>query len=226
MEKERGSKVIAIVALLIAVVGLSVGFAAYSSTLIISNTSATVGASSESDFNVIFSTSGTSDDTTIANLVKYANENGIVGNAKAVLQATTDTFEPSMTGTTISGLSAEFTGPGESVTYTLYAHNAGKFVAYLNSLTIGATTCTANEGTTQSLVDAVCPSITMSVKVEEEKATTTSLNDINNHSLGIGNYETITIVMNYGSTEARVDGDFTVNFGQISLQYDHLEQQN
>ena len=38
MEKERGAKVIAIVALLIAVVGLTVGYAAYSSTLTINGT--------------------------------------------------------------------------------------------------------------------------------------------------------------------------------------------
>lgn len=221
MEKERGSKVIAIVALLIAVVGLSIGFAAYSSTLVISNTSATVGAANETDFNVIFSTSGTADDTTIANLVTSAS---ISGGAQAVLKETTSDFTPSMDGTTISGLSAKFTEPGQSVTYKIYAHNTGKFVAYLNSLTIGEKTCTANEGTTQSFVDQVCPSITMSVQVGKDAETTTSLNSINNHTLGIGKYELITIVMDYASTEARVDGDFTVNFGQISLQYDHLEK--
>ena len=35
MEKDRGTKVIAIVALIVAVVGLSLGFAAFSSTLTI-----------------------------------------------------------------------------------------------------------------------------------------------------------------------------------------------
>jgi hypothetical protein len=128
-----------------------------------------------------------------------------------------------MSGTTISGLSAEFTGPGESVTYTFYARNTGKFIAYLNSLTIGEKTCVANEGTTQSFVDAVCPSITMSVKVGNDNSTMTSINPMTGHSLGIGSAEPITIVMNYASTDSRVDGDFTVNFGQINLQYDHLD---
>lgn len=221
MEKGRDSKVIAIVALLIAVVGLSVGFAAYSSTLFISNTSATVGPASETDFSVILSTSGTVDETTIENLLTTATA---TGDAQAVLKEETGDFKPSMSGTTISGLSARFTEPGQSVTYKIYAHNAGKFIAYLNSLTIGEKKCTPNDGTTESFVKAVCPSITMSVKVGNDAETSTSLNTINNHTLGIGDYEPITIVMNYAATDARTDGDFTVDFGQISLQYDHLEK--
>ena len=45
MEKERGAKVIAVVALLIAVVGLTIGYAAYASTLTI-NGSANVDPAS------------------------------------------------------------------------------------------------------------------------------------------------------------------------------------
>jgi len=223
MEKERGSKLIAIVALVIAVIGLSVGFAAYTSTLSISNTSATVGASSESDFRVVFSTTNTgTDDTTIANLITTAQK---TGNAQPILSSA-DGVTPSMSGTTINGLSASFTEPGESVTYTLYSHNVGKFAAYLNSLTIGEKTCVANTGTTQSLVNDVCPSISMSVKVGNQSATVSSLNNIDNHTLDIDDYETIVITLSYGETDKVVDGDFTVNFGQINLTYDHLDSIN
>lgn len=220
MEKERGSKVIAIIALLIAVVGLSVGFAAYTSSLSISNTSATVGAAAADDFEVIFSTDGTSDDTTIANLLDSAVTDPVSGGPTAVLS--TDP-EASMTGTTISGLSATFTEPGQSVTYTFYAHNTGKFLAYLNSITIGEKSCTAKTGTNQDLVDTVCPALSMSVKVGKEAATAVSVADVDNHSLAIDGYETITVTLTYGATEARADGDFTVNFGQITLVYDHTD---
>ena len=219
MEKERGSKVIAIIALLIAVVGLSVGFAAYTSSLSISNTSATVGAAAADDFEVIFSTDGTSDDTTIANLLDSAVTDPVSGGPSAVLAD-----GASMTGTTISGLSATFTEPGQSVTYTFYAHNAGKFLAYLNSITIGEKTCTAKTGTDQALVDTVCPALSMSVKVGKEAATGVSVADVDNHSLAIDGYETITVTLTYGATEARADGDFTVNFGQITLVYDHTDK--
>ena len=223
MEKERGSKIIAIIALSIAVVGLSIGFAAYSSVLTISTTSATVGEASNVDFNVILSTSDTEDDTNISNLLATAEQSG---GATAVLKPTTADFTPSMDGTTISGLSATFnqSGAAQSVTYKIYAHNTGKFDAYLNSVTIGEKTCVANDGTTQSFVDQVCPSITMSVEVDGTEATSTSLNKIDNHKLGIDSYELITIVMNYEATDIRADGDFTVNFGQISLQYEHLDK--
>ena len=219
MEKERGSKVIAIIALLIAVVGLSVGFAAYTSSLSISNTSATVGAAAADDFEVIFSTDGTSDDTTIANLLDSAVKDPVADGPSAVLAD-----GASMTGTTISGLSATFTEPGQSVTYTFYAHNTGKFLAYLNSITIGEKSCTAKTGTDQDLVDTVCPSLSMSVKVGKEAATAVSVADVDNHSLAIDGYETITVTLTYDETDARADGDFTVNFGQITLVYDHTDK--
>lgn len=227
MEKERGSKVIAIISLVIAVVGLSVGFAAYTSMLTISNTSATVGAADEEDFSVIFSTNDGSDDITITNLLTTAQ---VSGGAQAILATNEegDTIA-TMSGTVINGLSAIFTQPGQKVTYTIYSHNTGKFLAYLNSLTIGEKTCTANTGATQSLVDTVCPSITMNVQVNSDDTdvdnieTQTSIANIGEHTLAIGDYEEIIIELEYASTDARSDGDFTVNFGQIDLTYEHKD---
>ena len=78
MEKDRGTKAIAIVALLIGVVGLSVGFAAMSSTLTIES-SADV-APSENDFTVQFSTSS----TTIAG----TTVNGVVDFVRRLIRHT------------------------------------------------------------------------------------------------------------------------------------------
>lgn len=217
MEKERGAKVIAIIALLVAVVGLSVGFAAYTAQLQITNTSATVGAGSASDFSVEFSTSATTiteQDRNIDTLIT----NAVVDGATAV-KAT----GASMNGTTINGLSANFTEPGQSVTYTVYAHNTGKFLAYLRSVTIGSKTCTAIGTTTQSLVNDVCPSISMTVKVGNEDATAVSVNNYTGHSLGKGDSEPVVITMTYGETDSAADGDFTVNFGQIDLDYNYVD---
>lgn len=217
MEKERGAKVIAIIALLVAVVGVSVGFAAYTAQLQISNTSATVGAGSVEDFSVEFSTNGTSIDTNIDTLVTKAS---VVG-ATAV-KAT----GASMNGTTINGLSANFTEPGQSVTYTIYAHNTGKFLAYLRSITIGSKTCTALGDTKQELVDDVCPSISMTVKVGNESATGISVNNYTNHSLAKESSEAIVITMTYADTNSAADGDFTVDFGQIDLDYNYVDGTN
>lgn len=215
MEKERSTKIIAIIALVVAIVGLSVGFATYTEQLQISDTSATVGAGSADDFSVEFSTSNTEIERTFSNLITNATENGATAT-----QGTT----PSITSTTVSGLSANFTAPGQSVAYTLYAHNTGKFLAYLKNITIGEKTCEANEGTNQSLVDLVCPSITMTVEVEGEEATKISVSDITNHSLAIGSNDTIKITMTYdGDASYAADGDFKVNFGQVTLDYNYVD---
>ena len=68
MEKERGIKILAVVALLVSVIGLSIAYAAYSATLLVSGT---VTAKKSADaWNIRFSsTDGTSTSgTTIATL--------------------------------------------------------------------------------------------------------------------------------------------------------------
>lgn len=216
MEKGRGTRLIAIVALIVAVIGLSIGFATYTAQLQISNTSATVGAGSATDFSVEFSTNDTTIDTNIDTLIDNAELNGATA-IKGV--------DASMDGTTINGLSATFTEPGQSVTYTVYAHNTGKFLAYLRNVTIGNKTCVAIGDTTQELVDDVCPSINMTVKVGSEDATSVSVNNYSGHSLGKGLSEAVVITMTYNETNSAADGDFTVNFGQIDLDYNYVDSE-
>ena len=214
MEKERGARIIAIIALVVAVAGLSIGFATYTAQLKITNTSATVGAGSAEDFSIEFSTNQSTIDNTIDNLIT---------NATVVGASAVKSTGASMNGTTINGLSANFTEPGQSVTYTVYAHNTGKFLAYLRSVTIGSKTCTAIGDTTQSLVDDVCSSISITVKVGDEDATATSVNNYSSHSLEKGDNEAIVISMTYGDTNSAADGDFTVDFGQIDLDYNYVD---
>lgn len=222
MEKDRSSKIIAIAALFIAVIGLSVGFAALNASLEISNTSASVSNSSE-NLNVLFSTnqnsSGTEEDVKLENIQK--TENG--GTATLAPDAV-------MTGTSISGLSATFTAPGQSVSYTIYAHNASTVYAYLNSITLGNVDgeetnkiCTANTGTDEASVSRACEGISLSVKVGAETATTASIADINNHGLDKGANEPIVITIDYAENSYTADGDFSVDFGNIQLLYKSVD---
>ena len=120
MERDRSAKIIAIVALCVAIVGLSIGFAAFSNNLTI-NPTATVSPNA-SDFDVNFSTSNTSEqDGTVS---------GVGTNSATAENATIDNSN----SPTITGLKANFTEPGQKVTYSFYAHNAGKYKAYLNKL--------------------------------------------------------------------------------------------
>ena len=230
MENERSSKVVAIVALCVGVVGLSLGFAAFSSTLTISS-SAGVKPNSET-FNVDFSTTdatGADVEITTDPVVPTKNPDSI-----EAANATIDNVDEP----TITGLKANFTAPGQSVTYTFYAHNAGEYEAFLNSILINETSegsgktkiCTASPQSesnpnpaNQDLVDDACEAISLSIKVGDEAVTNTSIPSITGHSLAQDTSELVTVTIDYAVDGPRADGNFSVAFGDITLVYDSVE---
>ena len=218
MEKDRGSKVIAVVALCIAVVGVTLGFAAFSNTLNIKS-SATVNPSGEA-FNVDFSSSDAAVETDPVTPTKDPSSL-VAGNA---------TINNSGSNPQISGLTATFTEPGQSATYTFYVHNIGEYDAFLKSITYnnaagGSTfrTCTAGSGTTDSLVQAACDDITVSVKVGSDAEVTATSTGITGHSLAQDANETVVVKIAYAAGGDRADGDFTVAFGDIALLYSSVD---
>lgn len=132
MEKERGAKIIAVIALLVAVAGLTIGYAAYSSTLTINGT-ATVDPA---DWNVKFAY--TSGDRLIAEKT---------GNA-------TETTAPTLTDTAVSGFDVVLNAPGDSITYKFSVKNAGTLNATLGTFTMGTLSCAPNTSSTISQEDA------------------------------------------------------------------------
>ena len=215
MERDRSAKIIAIVALCVAVVGLSIGFAAFSNNLTIKS-NATVSPN-QNDFDVNFSTSNTSElDGTVS---------GVGTNSATAEDATID----NSASPTITGLKANFTEPGQKVTYSFYAHNAGKYAAYLNSVTYGNVSgetstkvCTAGVNTDATMVEAACNGISVSIKVKNETYTG-SLETISNHLLNIDAYENVVVTIEYNSNAKRADGDFEVTFGDITLTYGSVD---
>lgn len=215
MEKDRGTKIIAIVALCVAVIGLSVGFAAFSNTLTISS-SASVSPTA-TDFDVNFSS------------VDNAETDGIVtGVANGGATANEATID-NATSPTITGLKANFTAPGQSVTYSFFTHNAGKYIAYLNNVTYanvdGETSnkvCTAGDKTDATMVASACDDISVVVKVGSDSFNG-SRGSITSHSLAIDRYESVEVTIEYASDGDRADGDFTVAFGDITLTYDSVD---
>lgn len=213
MEKDRTGKIIAIVALFVGVVGLSVGFAAFSNTLTIQS-SATVKPDN-STFNVDFSTSNTS--VVVEPVVAAVTPDGLV-TTNATINNTSDPK--------ISNLSATFTAPGQKAVYTFYTYNAGELDAYLKSIVYenvtGETTnkvCTATSGTDATLVASACTGISLSVKVGTEAVTTSGISSISGHSLAKGAGEQVTVTLEYAEGATRTDGDFTVSFGDVALTY-------
>ena len=215
MERDHSAKIIAIVSLCVAIVGLSIGFAAFSNNLTIkSNATVTPNAS---DFDVNFSTSNTSElDGTVS---------GVGTNSATAEDATIDNSD----SPTITGLKANFTEPGQKVTYSFYAHNAGKYAAYLNNVTYanvsGKTAtkvCTAGTGTDATMVEAACNGISVSVKVGNDTYTG-SMDSITNHLLDLDDYEEVVVTIEYANGATRADGEFEVAFGDITLTYESVD---
>lgn len=211
MERNNSTKIIAIVALFITVVGLSIGFSAFSNNLII-NSSANITPKA-TDFDVNFSISNVSE--------QDGNVLGIGTNDSIGDTAVIDNSD----SPTITGLKAYFTEPGQKVTYSFYAHNAGNYVAYLNSIVyenvLGETSskvCTAVSGTDLTLMEAACDKIRVTVNVGQDTYTETN-SDISNHLLSPDHYEEIIVSIEYVSDTSRADGDFKVAFGNIALNY-------
>lgn len=213
MEKNRTGQIIAIFALVVGIVGLSIGFAAFSNVLKIQS-SATVKPSSDT-LNVDFSSSDTevltNEIVPVASPTSLVYTNGQIDN----------TNDP-----TISNLSAIFTEPGQKVVYDFFAFNAGQLDAYLKSIVYSNVAdktankvCTAVEGTTDELVQKACNGISVKVKVGSEAETSSGIASISNHVLAKAKSEKVTVTLEYAQDAERVDGDFTVSFGDITLNY-------
>lgn len=218
----RNVKIIAIAALLVAVVGVSVGFAAFSRTLTIQS-GATV--SPTDDFDVVFSKSNSS----------VVTDGGVEASSKTPTTLTTSTAiiaNDDSAGPKISNLHATFTQPGQSATYTFYAYNDSSYDAYLTNMifTAAATKCTAATGSsvTTSLMNAACNDISVKVTVgtDTNTANVAASKTVSSHSLAAGAGELITVVISYDTVTGQTlaDGAFDVDLGTIQLKYKTVDQ--
>ena len=126
MEKNGNSKVIALIALFVAVVGLSLGFAAYSTSLQISSTSDV--KPNDTNWNVGFSTDGLE----IENVTTARTKAGV--NADNTLAGGTVDVTKYTIGQTSGANATLKTVSGSQVTYSLSLLNKGSIPAYLDSV--------------------------------------------------------------------------------------------
>lgn len=213
MNNNRAYRIIAVVALMLGVVGVTLGYSAFSSNLTISSSAEVKPEGSK--FNVDFSSSSSSVQT----------ENIVPSLSTTATGFTATDAEIDNDGDpVITNLKATFTEPGQSVQYSFYAYNLGEYVAYLNSISfIGSKSCTAKTGTDQTLVDSACNGISLSIKVGNEEVTTASVNSITNHTLGVNSAEPIIVTISYASGSAIADGDFDVTLPSIKLTYESAD---
>lgn len=204
MEKSRKTKVGILIFLLVMVVLLTVGFAAFGSELTIKSSAEVKG--NENAFSVVFSASKT--EATGGDPVCSGN-------------ATGGTFDQPTT--VLSGLTANFTEPGQKATWTVYSFNRGQFDAFLNSVTLGNIVCTAGPNTDQVKVNEAAKGISIKVTVGGVTYTDDEL-DILGHELAIGSGEEVKVELEYAAGSAIADGDFAVAVdGDIVLNYESID---
>ncbi len=148
--KDRSFKIVAVVALVMALSGLVVAYAAYSTTLKVSGT--VTAKSSKESWDVKFQNLSAGTKTGLAS-IKTA---------------------PTLTATQVSGFEIEFFAPGDSIEYTWDVTNAGKLDAKLTTASIGSLSCAAapNSAVTSEEVTALCNDLTMSLTYGDDSAIT------------------------------------------------------
>ena len=210
MTKYRKKKVITIVALLIAVIGLSIGFSALS-TLLNIETNIAVNPN-KGELGVMFSSSETSLKT---DSIKPITSSKVVDAKDAIIDNS---------GTpTIKNLSVALTSPGQSATYEFYAMNTGSVTAYLNSINFGEKKCEANTGTSQESVDSACSGISVSIKFGSDTTEYTETTTLTGHPLSTNTVEKVTVTIMYAKDASEADGGFKVNYGTISVGYNAID---
>ena len=149
MEKDRGFKIIALIALVVAVAGLSFGYAAWSTTLTISGSAKVNPATWDVHFAY---KSGSSLTPTIA------------GNAS--------TTGATLTSTAVSGFDITLKAPGDSVTYNWLVKNEGSIDAKLKTYNMGTISCAPATGSTatQAEANAVCNDLTYTLTYADGSA--------------------------------------------------------
>ena len=171
VEKDRKKGIIAVVALIVAVLALGVGFAAYSQTLTI-NGSGEVKASSWQ--------------------VRFENLSSVntTGTANEVTAPTINTND-----TNIGEYDVTFQTPGDSISYTFDIANNGTFDAEISSISIPTPECTGNG--THATTDAakVCSNLEYKLTYTDGGAIV-SQNDTLNH----GEKKNVTLTLTYKDT--------------------------
>lgn len=212
MEKNKDGKVIAIVALIVAVVALSVGFAAFEDSLTISGTASALRSNDAFDGTV------GSDLRYSANTAKcYLTED----NEKTAL---TGANVGTLDGDSWSGISVPLGNTATSVTCEATIENNSGYTAYLKSIGVNSGLSCLSSGTNKtSNEDNACGATTVTVAVGDNAADvleiTNAANTNNNTqgSIANGATEVVTVTIEYDG--AVIDENVTITIPTITHSY-------
>lgn len=231
MRRDRNGKILAIVALCVAIFGLTIGFAAFSNTLTISS-SATVSPNSTA-FNVDFSTSNNGVTTSA---IVPSTTGGATGTNATINNGSTSN-DP-----VIEGLTANFSEPGQTVQYDFFAYNSGEYDAYLNSVIFSAVTgssdakvCSIDPADIQAgrpvasdtSLSSACSAINIKVLVgegEDQREFISSEANLSGITLPKSSATKVSVILTYAADGARADGNFKVDFGNVTLTFGSAQE--
>ena len=190
MEKERKVRTLSLIALIVAVLGLTVAFAALSQTLTINGTASVDAATWDIHFANLSDATLTGDaSVTTAPIIKGDNN------------------------TTIGDYDVTITKPGDSVVYTFDVVNAGTVDANLGELTKNVKpTCSSNSGVAADEA-IVCDGLTYSLTYTDSGNTVAQ-----NDTLDKGATKNMTLTLEYESDLLPSD-DVTISGLDITLKY-------
>lgn len=140
----REMKILVVAALIISIVAIGIGFAAFSETLQINGTAAV----QQSSWKVKFSELGNAT---------------LTGTASEVTK-------PTLSDTTIETYNVTFKTPGDSVKYAIKVSNTGSYDAKITTATIPTPTCTGTGATAETDAANVCGKLTYTLVYGEGDA--------------------------------------------------------
>lgn len=224
-KKKNNNKTIAIICLVVVVFALTLGFAANSRNLDISNIGGTVNPG-ERELDVIFD-----NDQVLNNDLNVVKGEGSAADATETGAVITN---PTTTGVApvISGFTSKFSEKGQSVEYKFYVYNKSEYTAYLEGANFTVSTgdhkvCSAvSPSTTNSThVANACKDISLSLIVDGKTILSTGSATYESHSINVNEWKEITIKIAYDGTNYPLpDGDMKVTFDGIRLIYTTIEQ--
>ena len=203
---------IIILSLLFSIAAITIGYATLSNNVTIKSSASVVP-----NFAVSLSKAASSAST--------GNVSGTVSPSSGGPTAGTATLN----ATTISGLKGTFTanGTAQSVKYSFYARNTGAVTGYLNTVNIGAISCSAGSPNPASAtyITATCNGITVTVKVGTATYSRTTASNgsnasISSHTLAASGNEAVEVTIALAAGDQyRPDGDVNVTIGDTTLIY-------
>ena len=193
-DKDRGFKLVAIAALLLSVIGLSIAYAGYTSTLTVEGTATAASAWK----------------------VKWTNLSA--GQATGYASVENKTLAIDNTNQAISGFMGTLRAPVDTITYTWNAANEGEIDATLTGVTLGTLSCdpASSNGSTAAEAASLCARLTITFTYDGNTLTSSTRGDLLKNTT-----KPVTMVLTYTAGDGvELSGDVAITLGTTSFTYE------